>query len=107
MIRQPSAWGQLWADLAERHGVHACGMFTPNWHQPKPSFRGDYYSTWFRMVPHGNERRAVYFPVDGDTAWGMIRNGLEKAGANDLHMKLLLLACIVEHISDWVLRDHR
>lgn len=102
-IRQPSAWGQFWVDLADHYSIHSSGVFTPLWHEPKPLHRGSYYGTWFRMVPYGNERRPVYFAVDGETMWEFMRNGLKQAGCYNLHMKMLLLEVIIEHISDWAL----
>jgi hypothetical protein len=107
MIRQASAWGQFWRDLSDRHDVHGCGIYTPLWHEPRPLHRGRYYSTWFRMVPYAGGRSPIYYSVNGDTMWEMMRDGLNQTGTNNLQMKLALLNCVIEHITDWQLKDYR
>lgn len=96
MIRQVSAWGQFWFDLGSIYRVHGCGIYTPLWtHEPKPVHRGRYYSTWFRMTDAG----PIYYSVNGDTMWEMMRDGLVQTGCHDLRMKLALLAVIMEDIA--------
>lgn len=92
MIRQASAWGQFWFDLSSVHRVHGCAIYTPLWHQPRPLHRGLYHSTWFRWVDGG----PIYYQVDGDTMTQMLQDGLRQTGANDLRMKLALLALVLE-----------
>ena len=94
MARQASAWGQFWWDLHQTHNVYGCGIYTPL-SGPAPAHRGAYYSTWYRSTPLG----PVYYSVNGDTMWAMMRDGLNQLKCNDLRMKLALLAVIMEDIT--------
>lgn len=94
-MRQVSAWGQFWWDLAALHKVHGCGITTPLQTGNKPVHRGRYFSTWYRSTPLG----PVYYPVDGDTMIGMMRNGLVQTGCSNVRMKTALLNVAVEMVT--------
>lgn len=97
-MKQASAWGQFWFDLSEHHGVHRCGIYTPN--DPdfvRQPFRKAYYSTWIR--------NGVYRTVEGDTMYEMIRNGLDEFDVWSLRTKINLLAVLMDDLAYAVSRD--
>ena len=93
-MRQASAWGQFWWDLAKLHNAHGCGITTPLQPGRAETWRGLYHSTWYRSTPKG----PVYYSVDGDTMIAMLRDGLNKLGCNTLHMKIGLLKVAIEQV---------